>query len=113
VTTEEKVLALIHTGTRQKPITIAEIGVRTLLSPRAIKKIVRKLRRDNAQISSSKSGINGGYYIADSAEDLERAAADLEHQAKDMLVTAGVLRERLRIREMVGQQVVAPELARV
>ena len=89
-------------------ITIAELEKYLLLSPRAIKKAVRGLRvRHRIPVCGEKGdGLGGsGYYIADTAEEIERACNLLMDQALSMLQAAAAIpgRGRIRIKEKLGQ----------
>ncbi len=100
----EKVISIIATHSAQHPASIAYLQDRTGLSDRAVKQIVEQARLSGSPICARR-GTPHGYFWANTAEELEASAAVMISQARKMLLAAGKLIAKHRLREMLGQDV--------
>lgn len=93
---------------RQNAVQIARLRVVTGLSERDIKGAVEGLiMRHGIAVGSSRGSDHApaGYYLIDTADELEDTCRPLENQALSMLSRVCVLRgrDRRRLREALGQ----------
>lgn len=95
-------LTIIKAHMASEPASIAYLIQRTGLSDRTIKAVVEDARMAGDPICARRTKPNG-YYWASTAEELEASAATLRNQAFRMLMGAGRLIGKHRIREMLGQ----------
>lgn len=102
MTTDTYVLDWIRTGTSSVPVPIAELELRTRLTPRAIKGAVERLRKAGEPIGASRGAVPG-YYLIRTAEDADRAVAPLWRQILSELETVRRMLPPARYRELVGQ----------
>jgi predicted ArsR family transcriptional regulator len=100
--TRQRVREIIAAHASANPASIAYLRERTGLNDRAIKGIVEDLRVSGDPICARR-GQPCGYFWATTAEDLEASAQTMRNQALKMLVAAGRLVGRHRLREMLGQ----------
>ncbi|HXR75191.1 MAG TPA: hypothetical protein VN737_04390 [Bryobacteraceae bacterium] len=98
----EQVLIIIKARGAASPASIAYLQSRTGVSERTIKGIVEQARVEGLPICASRKK-PCGYFLAATAEELEASAATMRSQAMRMLVAAGRLVGKHRIREMLGQ----------
>lgn len=99
-------LTIIKAHMASEPASIAYLIQRTGLSDRTIKSVVEDARMAGDPICARRTKPNG-YYWASTAEELEASAATMAHQAKRMLMAASRLTGRKRLRELLGQEVLA------
>jgi len=102
------VLVQIQEATRERPVTIATIQAATGLSPRAIKAVVERMRREGIAIGASRGKV-AGYYCVRSVADAEAAIAPLVRQLSEMAKTVRAMVPESRYRELVGQAVLEVE----
>jgi hypothetical protein len=103
---EESVLGLLRHGSKSA-VKISQITDATGLGDRRVKRIVRALRIRHGHPICGEKGKNSapGYYIADTAEELERTWSNLIDQALAMLKAASVIKNvnRQAVMEKRGQ----------
>lgn len=99
-----QVLALIERATSDQPASIRQLSAQTGYSARALKQVVESARIEGAPICARR-GKPCGYFYGRTAEELEGSARVLVNQAKSMLLAAGRLVARHRVRELLGQEV--------
>mgnify|MGYP000969604852 CR=1 FL=1 len=87
-TLTQKVLYLIETrGTRDTPLTISSLSHSTSMSERYIRRVVERLRQRGYCIIR-----DGGYYLTDEADDVNRIIADYQSRIANYKQTMRALR---------------------
>ena len=87
-TLTQKVLYLIETrGTRDTPLTISSLTYSTSVSERHIRRVVERLRQRGYCIIR-----DGGYYLTDAADDVNRIIADYQSRIANYKQTMRALR---------------------
>lgn len=108
-TDHERVVGSHLLAGRQHAITIRQLRVLTALTEREIKQTIRDLRmRHNVPICGEKAA-PGGYYIAETPEELDRAVHLLMDQAIAMIRAAQPIARHARraIAAAAGQMRIA------
>ncbi len=90
---------------RADAVPIAAIRERAHLPERTIKKAVRGLRVRHSLLIGAVREKDGGYYLIQTADELEETVGYLKSQALSELVSAYILlgKSQVRLRELLGQ----------
>ena len=96
---------MLYSQGKAKAMPLGLLGERLKQSPRQIKELVQELRLNfGVQICASRDGDAGGYYLAETAAEVEESIQLMWNQAITMLRVCRRMRgPEHELREMLGQ----------
>lgn len=77
----------------QNAITSRELAKRLEMSPRRVRRVISWLVENGELIGASVEGVDGGYYLIESAQELEETRAVLRSRAAKIFARDAALRK--------------------